>query len=291
MPARTPLADVPPDQFIQARNEMVRKLRERGEAEEARRVGALRRPSPALFIANQLAKRDRDSLDALIDASRRAQRAQVQGHPGDDLRDAMRAQREALHRLLEQAEQAAKEIGTSLTPELRRRIQDTVQTAATAEPEALRDGALESELSAAGFGALLTGPKAGAAARAASAAAHTTAAATQATANAKRAVAAVTEKASAAAARADTHQRAFKAKAEERKRQVAENRDRLLRQRELAHAEQAARRTEARARQLEQRAQQSQLAADRAQKEAEKARREATEAEAKAAQLRREPRR
>jgi len=280
MPAKSPLADVPPDRFVEARNELVRKLRERGDAEEARRVAALRRPSVALFIANQLARRDGQTVDALIDASARAQRAQVEGKPGDDLREAMRAQRDALHGLLARAEEIAKEIGTTLTMELRRRVHDTVQTAATAEPAALREGTLEHELTAAGFGAVLTGPQ--------QMAAKAQAAAAKATANARKAVAAVAERASDAAAKADSHRRALKAKAEERKRQVAEKRERMLRQREVTHAEHAARRLEGRARQLEKRAEQAQEAADRTRREAEAARKEANEAEAQALKLRRE---
>jgi hypothetical protein len=280
MAERSPLADVPPDRFVEARNELVRSLRAEGKAEEARRVAALRRPSPALFIVNQLAARDPEAVDALVDASARVQRAQVDGKPRDDLRDAMRAQRDALHRLLAVAERIAQEVGTTATMDLRRRVQDTVQTAATADPAALREGTLEEELSAAGFGAVLTGPQ--------QMAAKAQAAAAKATAHARKAVAAVAERASGAAAKADAHSRALKARAEERKREVAEKRERLLRQREVTHAEHAARRLEGRARQLEQRANQAEQAADRARQEAEAARKEADEAEAQALKLRRE---
>jgi len=135
----------------------VRKLRDEGQAEEARRIAALRRPSTALWIVNQLGRRARRDVEALIEASQRAQRAQLQRSGSDELRDAMQAQREAMRRLLEEADKAARDAGTALTLELQRRIQDTVQSAATSEPEALRAGALEHELFAAGFGALLSG--------------------------------------------------------------------------------------------------------------------------------------
>ena len=279
MAPRSPLAGVPPDKFVEARNALARQLRERGDDEEARRVAALRRPSVALFIVNQLAQRDGEALDALIDATARARRAQLHGGSPDALRDAMKEQRDALHRLLEQAERVAHDIGTRLPPELRRRVQDTVQSAATAEPAALREGTLEHELSAAGFGAVLEGPKA--------AAAQAVAAAAKATAHARTAVAAAADRASAAAARADSHKHALKAKAEERKREMAAKRDRMLRKRDLAQAEQASRRLDARARQLELRARQAEEAASRAKAAAEEARREATAAEARAAELRR----
>ena len=57
MRSRNPVADVPPEEFVKARDALVRKLRDEGQAEEARRVAALRRPSTALWIVNQLGRR------------------------------------------------------------------------------------------------------------------------------------------------------------------------------------------------------------------------------------------
>src|SRR3954463_450977 len=152
-----PLADVPPDEFVQARNALSRKLRDEGKAEEARRGASLRRPSVPLWIVNQLGKRARRDVEELIASTRRARSAQVHRQSGDVLREAMRAQRDALHRLLGAAAETAKEIGVALTLEQERRVQDTVQTAAATAPEALAEGTLEQELSAAGFATLLSG--------------------------------------------------------------------------------------------------------------------------------------
>ncbi|HYS08887.1 MAG TPA: hypothetical protein VEP66_09085 [Myxococcales bacterium] len=258
--ARNPLADVPPDRFVQARDALVRQLRERGDSEGARRIAALRRPSTILWIANQLGHRARKAMDELIESTARARRAQVHGASGDELRDAMRAQREATQRLLAEAEQAAADAGLALTLEQQRRIKDTLQAAATSDPEGLRQGAMEHELSPSGFGALLS--------------------------NATAAVPAVVAKAA-------TKKRDFESRAEERKRKmqeqkqkVAENRERHLRQRELRQAEQAARRLTARAAQLEQHAQRTMAAAQQAKEQADAARREANATEARLLQLR-----
>lgn len=249
MPARNPLAEVPPDQFVQARNALARQLRERGDAEGARRVAALRRPSIVLWISNQLGRRAAKAMEDLIESTSRARRTQVQGGTGDELRDAMQGQREATKRLLAEAEQVAADAGLALTLEQQRRIQETLQAAASADPEALRQGALEQELSPAGFGALLSGPE-------------------------------------VVVAKAAVRKQTFEARAEEQKKRAAENRERQIRQREIRKAELAAKHLTARAAQLEQHAQRARSAADQAKAKADAARREADAAEAHLLQLR-----
>ena len=249
MRSRNPVADVPPEEFVKARDALVRKLRDEGQAEEARRVAALRRPSTALWIVNQLGRRAPRDVKALIEASQRAQRAQLQGSGSDELRDAMHAQREAMRRLLEEADKAARDAGTALTLELQRRIQDTVQSAATSEPEALRAGALEHELSAAGFGALLSGT-------------------------------------AAVAAKAADRKRGFEERADEQKRRVAEKRERMLREREVQRAQQIARRLAVRAEQLERFSAQARQSAEKARTKARESREAADAAAARLLELR-----
>src|SRR6266404_8606585 len=135
MATQNPLSQVPPEEFVQARNALVRQLRDKGDAEEARRVAALRRPTASLWIGNQLGRRAAAAVDQLVDATRRARKAQMHGGEGDDLRESMQAQREAMQKLLGVAREAAGEIGVALSPEQERRIQDTLQTAAATEPD------------------------------------------------------------------------------------------------------------------------------------------------------------
>src|SRR5204863_471117 len=130
---------------------------------------------------------------------------------GDELREAMRSQRAAMHRLLGEAEQVAADAGLALTLEQQRRIHDTLETAASTEPDALREGTLQRELSPAGFDALLSGsapiaPKAKPAA-----------------VEPKAGVAAVASKAA-------SRKQAFEARAQEQKRLLQERRDRMPRQ-------------------------------------------------------------
>jgi hypothetical protein len=138
------LFEVPLEEFTAARNALSRKLHDSGNVEEAKRIGGLRKPSKALWLINQLTRRAPRELQALIDATRRIRNAQQKGLAGDEVREAMREQRAALGALTALAE-----------PALQRRVHDTLQAAAMAEPEALREGRLERELPPAGFEALL----------------------------------------------------------------------------------------------------------------------------------------
>jgi transcription initiation factor TFIIIB Brf1 subunit/transcription initiation factor TFIIB len=243
MAPRNPLSQVPPEEFVKARDALARQLRERGENDEAKRVAALRRPNTALWVTNQLGGRAAKDVEALIDSTARARKAQLHGGT-EALRDAMHGQREALHRLMAEAHKSAAEIGATLTPDLQRRIQDTLQTAATSAPDALRQGAIEHEMSAAGFGALLPG-------------------------------------AAAPASKAETRKAAFDDHREHQKRLLAEKRERFQRQREAQRAQQTSRRLAVRAEQLEHIARQAQLAAERAKEKAQEARRAAEESAAR----------
>ena len=135
---------VPPAEFTKERDALARELRSQGKDEDARLVTAMRKPAAALWIANQLSRLAPDDVKALIHATARLQK-------GDDLREAMHSQREALTKLMDAAGRAALEAGTKLDLALQRRVQNTVQAAATTEPERLREGLIESELQPIGF--------------------------------------------------------------------------------------------------------------------------------------------
>jgi hypothetical protein len=194
----------------------------------------------------------------------------VEGRAGDELREAIRSQRGAMHRLLDEAELVAAGAGLALTLEQQRRIQDTLETAASTDPDALREGTLQRELSPAGFDALLSGPAAIAP---------------------KARPAAVAPKAgvAAVASKAATQKQAFEARAREQKRLLQERRDRMLRQREIQHAQLVAQRLAGRAEQLEKLAARTRDAAEKARSKAEEARRAANEASARLTELQTKP--
>jgi hypothetical protein len=152
---------VPPKEFTAARDALAKELRDRGEADQAKRVASLRRPTAALWAANQLARRAPDEVRALLDAAERVRSYQaraVRGGSGDDLRAAMGAQRSALARLEEEAAAALRDASLAASPSTLRAIQSTVQAAAAGAREMrerLRKGRLEHELAPAGFETLL----------------------------------------------------------------------------------------------------------------------------------------
>ena len=91
-----------PGEFVAARNELARRLRKEGQKQLAGEVAKLRRPSPAAWAVNQLARRHGDELERLVRAGeelRAAQERALAGGAPAELRQATRARREAVGRL------------------------------------------------------------------------------------------------------------------------------------------------------------------------------------------------
>jgi hypothetical protein len=94
------LFTVGPSEFVQRRNALTKALRDAGRSREAGEVERLRRPSPAVWLANRLARQDPEGVTRFIDAVERLKRA----HLGrGDLVQATESQRNALERLLAEA--------------------------------------------------------------------------------------------------------------------------------------------------------------------------------------------
>jgi len=166
----------PLDQFTSLRNAKAKALKASGQADLARAVAALKKPSLPLWAVNQLARRDRAALEWLRDAGQgvvKAQQAAVAGRS-----NAADALRQASARLQRQLESTARIAATALQdnrhaagPEAQRRIYEILRQAAVQGAEAwtrLERGALVAEPPAADdvlgtFGSTL--PAAGAAAR------------------------------------------------------------------------------------------------------------------------------
>ena len=88
-----------PADFVAARNALVRRLRKEKHREQAEAVARLRRPTPVAWAVNQLARRHREELDALLalgDALRTAQTQTLAGADAADLRQAGRVRRDAV---------------------------------------------------------------------------------------------------------------------------------------------------------------------------------------------------
>jgi hypothetical protein len=238
-------------EFTEVRDQLVRELRTKGKADEATGIAKLRKPPVALWIANQLGRLAPGDVEALIEATVRLRQGQsgARGASADELREAMRARRDALARLADVAERAGLEAGTKLTLALRRRVESTVQAAAAAEAESLVKGLLETELQPSGFEGLLG------------------AASPSEREIVQHEIAGRPRKPDEAAARARKKEEAARAHA-------------------LSQAEREAHRLDAGAKKLNQRAAAREQEATRARQEADEARRKADEAAARALSLR-----
>ncbi len=96
-----------PTDFVLARNELVKRLRKEGDKAGAAEVAKLKRPSPAAWAVNQLARRRRGDLEEVVRLGEQLRAAQdlalAGGEPGD-MRQAGRTRREAVSRLAGLAE-------------------------------------------------------------------------------------------------------------------------------------------------------------------------------------------
>ena len=104
--ATADLFGLDPGEFVGARNELVKALRKAGDRELAARVAELRRPSPAAWAVNQLARNRREDLENLVGLGRALREAQEQALGGADaqlLRQAGRARRDAVVALADAA--------------------------------------------------------------------------------------------------------------------------------------------------------------------------------------------
>jgi hypothetical protein len=107
VPGVDELYGLAPEDFVEARDSLARRLRSDGQREAAAAVKQLRRPTVAAWAVNQLARRHADDLRRLIARGRELQAAQQQALEGQagQLRTAVDARRDTIRRLARAAEQ------------------------------------------------------------------------------------------------------------------------------------------------------------------------------------------
>ena len=150
---RLPLAE-----FVPARNRIAADLKKSGDADGARRVRELAKPSASAWAVNQLYWRGRPQLLELIaagDRYREAQRAALSGD-GSELSDAERGRRLAIEGAVGRVRDLLGESGQTATDALLRRITTTLEALASygsENPSPMR-GRLSEDLESPGFRAL-----------------------------------------------------------------------------------------------------------------------------------------
>lgn len=103
-----------PNDFVAARNDLVKRLKTAGDKGLAAEVAKLKRPTPAAWAVNQLARRHREELEELVRLGEALRDAQDGALAGDDpgaMRQAGRARRDAVARLADQADRLLVERG------------------------------------------------------------------------------------------------------------------------------------------------------------------------------------
>ena len=150
---------LPLEEFTAARNELAKGLAKDGDKERADEVRGLAKPSVPVWAVNQLARREKPMVRALLDAGAKLRRAQEQALGGGNpeaLRSAQSGEREALRALTHRAGEILRESGKPAGQSVLERINGTLGAAAVTEDarEDLKAGRLTSELRMSGFESL-----------------------------------------------------------------------------------------------------------------------------------------
>jgi hypothetical protein len=154
------LYQLPLEQFVATRDQLVRRLRAAGDRATARQVAGLRRPPVSAWAANRLAHAAPNAMAELLEAGaalRQAQQDALAGQSGAArrLRTASAQLRASITRLSQRAEALLVRSGHAASDATLARLAATLQAAATGDEAtraALAQGRLPGDLDPAGFG-------------------------------------------------------------------------------------------------------------------------------------------
>jgi hypothetical protein len=150
---RLPLAE-----FTAARNALATRLTKSGQKEAGARVRALSKPPVSAWVVNQLYWRERSWFDRLIASGALLRQAQASGFAGQvaNLREPLKAQRDALNELSRRAVVFLSQEGHGSNPDVLRRVTLDLEGLAAREPlpDGPQLGRLTSDVDAPGFEAL-----------------------------------------------------------------------------------------------------------------------------------------
>jgi hypothetical protein len=143
---------LPPDDFVTARNELVRQARAAGSRDVAEHLRQLRRPTRSAWLVNLLAS-DSRAMQRLSALGRELRDAQT-GLARTELRNLAEQRRQLIADLLDRTKAHAAEAGVRLTPTVLSEVEATLQAALVDLAGALtiRNGRLVRPLTHSGFG-------------------------------------------------------------------------------------------------------------------------------------------
>jgi hypothetical protein len=154
------LYGLPDSEFTAARNDLARELKSDGDAEEAERVRALKKPSRAAAAINRAARAKRKDVKGLLDAADKLGQAQEQLMKGGDrkaMNEAVKRERAAVDKLMAAVEKELASGGKSAS--MAERARGTLHAVAT-DPELreeLEAGRVTEDREAVGLGPLMAG--------------------------------------------------------------------------------------------------------------------------------------
>jgi hypothetical protein len=142
-----------PAAFRTARDERAGQARAAGDADLADEIRMLRRPTVSAWVVNLLVREAPGQVGELLELGESLREAQ-QALAGDRLRDLSAQRRRLVTAMSQEAKRLAAQAGQSLSAQVEREVQDTIE-AALADPgiaDAVRSGRLTKALSYAGLG-------------------------------------------------------------------------------------------------------------------------------------------
>ncbi|HYO16351.1 MAG TPA: hypothetical protein VE685_24390 [Thermoanaerobaculia bacterium] len=151
------LYSLPLGEFTKERNALAKRLKKAGREDDSETVEGSPKPTPSAWAVNMLFQRQRDRMDILLDAGRRARIAQgeaVAGAGAEALRDAIGAARILIEDLRRRAETILSEGGgRNPSRAVSERIATNLQSLAfsPSAAEAAQRGWLDSDLEPPGF--------------------------------------------------------------------------------------------------------------------------------------------
>jgi hypothetical protein len=145
------LYELPLEEFTRARNELSARLAKAGQTEAAARVKGLSKPSVPLWAVNQVARREPDKVQKLLELGGELRRAQAGGR--GDVRTLSEAERDAVQELVADARNVLEQEQRPASDATMQRIAQTLKAAAADKDMGaqLARGALTEELEPTGF--------------------------------------------------------------------------------------------------------------------------------------------
>lgn len=142
-----------PDEFLDARRQLVKAAKTAGEPDLTKAIGALRKPTAAAWAVNQLTRRQPDEIERLLTLAASLHDAQERVD-GPALKELGRERTKLIDELVRSCMQTVQEAGGPLSPSAANQMRETFVAAlgSTTATDAVASGQLTRALSYAGFG-------------------------------------------------------------------------------------------------------------------------------------------